>query len=60
MKLRSYLIALTLAAVLPLAVFAAAIGAFVLDQQRETFRRGAHDRAWRSSRPWTRSCTAIS
>lgn len=44
MKLRSYLVALTLAAVLPVAIFASILGAFLVEQQRETFRRGAQER----------------
>ena len=44
MKLRSQLMLLALAALLPVAVLAAILGAFLIDQQRETFRRGTQDR----------------
>ena len=44
MKLRSQLILLTLAALLPIAVLAAILGAFLIDHQRETFRRGTEAR----------------
>jgi PAS domain S-box-containing protein len=44
MTLRSYLVALALATLLPVALFAAVIGYFLVDQQRDTFRRGAEER----------------
>jgi signal transduction histidine kinase len=43
-KLRSYLTILTLATLVPVAIFAAIVGANLVDLQRQTFRRGAHDR----------------
>lgn len=44
MRLRSYLTVLTLATLVPVAIFAAIVGANLLDLQRQTFRLGAHDR----------------
>src|SRR5687767_568331 len=45
MRLRSQLVLLALAALLPVAVLAAILGAFLINQQRETFRHGSQDRA---------------
>ncbi|TAK86961.1 MAG: PAS domain S-box protein [Betaproteobacteria bacterium] len=45
MKLRTYVTLLMLAALLPVAIFAAAVGYFLIDEQRDTFRRGAEQRA---------------
>jgi len=42
--LRSYLTALTLATLCPVEIFAAVVGAFLSQQDRETFRRGAEER----------------
>jgi len=42
-KLRSYLTILTLAALVPVAIFAAIVGANLVDQERKTFRRGAQE-----------------
>lgn len=44
MSLRAYLTCLTLAVILPIAVFAVTIGYFLVEEQRETFRRGAEER----------------
>ena len=44
MRLRSYLVLLTLATLLPVAVFAAVVGALLVESQRDTFRRGAEER----------------
>jgi len=44
-KLRTQLVGLTLATLLPVAVFGAAVGYLLVQEQRETFRRGAEDRA---------------
>ena len=44
LRLRAYLVSLTLATVLPVALFAAAVGYFLVDEQRETFRYGAEAR----------------
>ena len=44
MTLRSYLVGLTLAALLPVAIFAALVGTFLVSEQRETFRAGAEAR----------------
>jgi PAS domain S-box-containing protein len=44
MSLRSYLTALTLATLLPVAIFAAIVGYFLVDHERDTFRRGAEER----------------
>lgn len=46
MTLRAYLTALTLATLLPVAVFAAIVGYFLVEEQRETFRRGAEERTF--------------
>jgi PAS domain S-box-containing protein len=43
-RLRGYLLFLTLAALLPVAVFAAIVGYLLVKEQRETFRRGAEAR----------------
>ncbi|TAK87102.1 MAG: response regulator [Betaproteobacteria bacterium] len=43
MKLRSYLTLLTLATLVPVAIFAALVGANLVDQERKTFRRGAQE-----------------
>ncbi len=43
MKLRSYLTLLTLATLVPVAIFAALVGANLIDQERKTFRRGAQE-----------------
>ena len=45
MPLRAYLSFLTLATLLPVAVFAAVLAYFLVQQDRETFRRGAEARA---------------
>lgn len=45
MKLRSHLIELTLLAMLPLALFSAVVGGFLLKHQRETFFQGIEDRS---------------
>ncbi len=45
MPLRAYLLSLTLATLLPVALFAAIVGYFLVQEQRETFRRGAEARA---------------
>ena len=42
--LRAYLVSLTLATLLPVAIFAAIVGYFLVEEQRETFRRGAEER----------------
>jgi len=42
--LRSYLVGLTLATLLPVALFAGAVGYFLVQEQRETFRTGAEAR----------------
>jgi len=42
--LRSYLTALTLATLLPVAIFAGIVGYLLVEEQRETFRRGAEER----------------
>ncbi len=44
MNLRSYLNALTLAALFPVAILATILGAFLVQQERNTFRRGTEDR----------------
>ncbi|MBI4205280.1 MAG: response regulator [Betaproteobacteria bacterium] len=44
MTLRSYLVVLTLATLLPVAIFAAVMGVFFVESERETFRRGAEER----------------
>ncbi|HZM34899.1 MAG TPA: cache domain-containing protein [Burkholderiales bacterium] len=44
MRLRSYLVSLALATVLPVAVFGAIVGYFLVGEQRDTFRRGAEAR----------------
>jgi PAS domain S-box-containing protein len=44
MRLRSYLVSLSLATLLPLAVFAGVVGYLLVEEQRETFRRGAEER----------------
>lgn len=44
MKLRSYLTILTLATLVPVGIFAAIVGANLVDLQRQTIRRGAHER----------------
>ena len=44
MTLRSYLVGLTLATLLPVAFFAATVGYFLVSEQRETFRAGAEAR----------------
>jgi PAS domain S-box-containing protein len=43
-RLRAYLLFLTLATLLPVAVFAGIVGYFLAQEQRETFRRGAEAR----------------
>ena len=43
-RLRSYLVFLALATLLPVAVFGAIVGYFLVEEQRETFRRGAEER----------------
>ena len=45
MRLRSYLVSMALATVLPVAVFGAIVGYFLVEEQRETFRSGAEARA---------------
>jgi len=42
--LRSYLVGLTLATLLPVALFAGTVGYFLVQEQRETFRTGAEAR----------------
>jgi PAS domain S-box-containing protein len=42
--LRAYLVSLTLATLLPVAIFAGIVGYFLVEEQRETFRRGAEER----------------
>ena len=44
MQLRAYLVSLTLATVLPVALFAGTVGYFLVDEQRETYRTGAEAR----------------
>lgn len=44
MPLRAYLVSLTLATLLPVAIFAGIVGYFLVEEQRETFRRGAEER----------------
>ena len=44
MSLRAYLTILTLAAITPVALFAAVVGYILVDEQRETFRDGAQER----------------
>lgn len=44
MTLRSYLTVLTLATLLPVAVFAVLISGLLVENERETFRRGAEER----------------
>lgn len=44
MSLRAYLTCLTVAVMLPIAIFAAAVGYFLVDEHRETFRLGAEER----------------
>ncbi len=44
MSLRAYLAAFAAAILFPVAVFAAIVGYFIVEQHRETIRRGAHDR----------------
>ncbi len=44
MTLRSYLVGLTLATLLPVALFAGTVGYFLVQEQRETFRTGAEAR----------------
>lgn len=44
MTLRSYLLLLTLATLLPVAIFAVVVGALLVESQRDTFRRGAEER----------------
>ena len=44
MRLRAYLLFLSLLTLLPVVVFAGMVGYFLLHEQRETFRRGAEDR----------------
>jgi PAS domain S-box-containing protein len=43
-KLWSHLVALTLVSLLPVALLAALLGSFLIQQQRETFRRGTEER----------------
>jgi signal transduction histidine kinase len=43
-KLRSYLVGLTLATLLPVVLFAGTVGYFLVAEQRETFRQGAEAR----------------
>ena len=45
MKLRNYLALLALGAILPVAVFGAVVGSFMLEHNRATFQRGAQERA---------------
>jgi CHASE1-domain containing sensor protein len=44
MTLRWYLVLLILATLLPMAVFAVAVSALLVDNEQETFRRGAEAR----------------
>jgi PAS domain S-box-containing protein len=44
MRLRTYLLYLTLATLLPVVVFAGIVGYFLVQEQRDTFRRGAEER----------------
>jgi signal transduction histidine kinase/ActR/RegA family two-component response regulator len=44
MKLRSHLVALTLVALVPVAMLAVILGMFLVEKQRETFRRGTEER----------------
>ena len=44
MRLRDYLFSLTLATLLPLAIFAGIVGSLLVHEQRETFRHGAEER----------------
>jgi PAS domain S-box-containing protein len=44
MPLRAYLVSLTLATLLPVAIFAGIVGYFLVEEQRETFRHGAEER----------------
>ena len=44
MPLRAYLTLLALATIVPVVAFAAVVGYFLIDEQRETFRRGAEER----------------
>ena len=44
MTLRSYLVLLALATLLPVAVFAVVVGVLLVDSQRDTFRHGAQER----------------
>ncbi len=44
MRLRAYLVSLALATLLPVAIFAAVVGYFLVKEQRDTFRRGAEAR----------------
>ena len=44
MPIRAYLTLLALATVVPVVAFAAIVGYFLIDEQRETFRRGAEER----------------
>src|SRR5256885_12011316 len=44
MRLGSYLVLLTLATLLPMAVFAAIVGYLLIEHQREPFSRGAQER----------------
>jgi PAS domain S-box-containing protein len=43
-RLKAYLLFLTLATLLPVAIFASIVGYFLVQEQRETFRRGAEAR----------------
>jgi len=44
MNLRSQLVLLTLVVLLPVSILAAVLGAFLIEQQRDTFRRGTEER----------------
>jgi signal transduction histidine kinase len=44
MRLRAHLLVLTFTTMLPLVVFALVVGAFLIHEERETFRRGAEER----------------
>lgn len=44
MRLKTYLVSLTLATLLPVALFAGIVGYLLVQEQRETFRRGAEER----------------
>ena len=44
MRLRAYLLVLAFTTMLPVVVFASVVGYFLIQEQRETFRRGAEER----------------